>query len=57
MIELTPLARPYAKAVFASALDAAIIDKTIARAFPIHLFYFFNAKVASFWTVKNFGIT
>ena len=28
MIELTPLARPYAKAVFASALDAAIIDET-----------------------------
>ena len=28
MIELTPLARPYAKAVFASALDAAIVDET-----------------------------
>ena len=28
MIELTPLARPYAKAVFASALDANIIDET-----------------------------
>ena len=28
MIELTPLARPYAKAVFASALDAAKIDET-----------------------------
>ena len=28
MIELTPLARPYAKAVFASALDAAMIDET-----------------------------
>ena len=28
MIELTPLARPYAKAVFASALDAKSIDTT-----------------------------
>ena len=28
MIELTPLARPYAKAVFASALDAASVDET-----------------------------
>tara|TARA_B100000941_G_scaffold205445_1_gene149842 strand:- start:195 stop:731 length:537 start_codon:yes stop_codon:yes gene_type:complete len=28
MIELTPLARPYAKAVFASALDTASIDET-----------------------------
>ena len=28
MIELTPLARPYAKAVFASALDTKSIDET-----------------------------
>ena len=27
MIELTPLARPYAKAVFASALDTDSIDE------------------------------
>ena len=27
MIELTPLARPYAKAVFASALDTESIDE------------------------------